>query len=297
MGRLISAPNAPPAALAALAGLALWAGGASPEAVACPVVEPKPSVLTPAREVEASLNERVRVLLPPEGRYGGGPGALRLRARPGPGVEPREIAVRARPLGSAWGYFSLVELTPLAPLAPSTRYEVALVRSDPQQQPPLVVFGAFRTGGSADTTAPRIESVAGVKVQRGDDPACTPDTPQVVLEGLEARDPGRPKAQLLFGVWLADASGNIDPSRPPDDILGLDEPPPPPPPSPDAPNAAPPPKVGPSLVIGRRRGCDDPSALALPAGPSIALGVAAIDEAGNASALRRVKVAVPGAPR
>jgi hypothetical protein len=50
-----------------------------------------------------------------------------------------------------------VELTPVTPLEPSTRYEVATV--DASKVPPNRVSGTFTTGRTTDTTAPRIDAM------------------------------------------------------------------------------------------------------------------------------------------
>ncbi|HEU4537616.1 MAG TPA: hypothetical protein VFS00_26030 [Polyangiaceae bacterium] len=318
MGRLTLAFGAPFAArlhpagrpmLTALVGLvafATWLGGPSHAARACPVVIPTPSLLSPGREAEAPLNARVRVELPVEGLYGGGPESLRLRSRGADG-EVRNVGVQARVVGAARGKEHLVELTPDAPLAPSTRYEVVLVRSEPQPpHPRLVVFGAFRTGSAVDATPPRLERVASVHVMPGEWPNCSTDSPQVLLAGVEVGDPGRPKAALLFGVWASDAAGRIDPSRPPDDLQSLRmirvELPPPPPPPPSVGAATTPGAVAPpepavaevSLLVGRRTSCERTREFVVPDGPASWVGVAPIDEAGNVGALYRVPTGATG---
>ena len=94
-----------------------------------------------------------------------------------------------------------------------------------------------------------------------------------MVDGLRAEDPGRPNAQLVYGVWLGDAAGNVDTKKPPTSVQRLD-------------NGR--------LHVGQTSLCD-PNGFPIPKGPVMWLGIAAIDEAGNTSPARRVRVDLAGA--
>jgi hypothetical protein len=258
------APTLAPA-LAALAAVVAPGVPGGREAGACSCAGPKLTLLSPERVDDAPLNARVRVEAPV--RQGGASGKIVLRA-----VGGAAIAATARSF-SPGGAVEITELVPQAPLAASTRYEVALV--DPEQYPSTIVFGTFRTGTATDTKAPRLDRVGAASAHRSKRPgggSCQVPGPWVVIEGVGASDPGRAGAQLAFGVWLGDASGGVDASKPPTAIVTA---------------------FRGALHVGRTSLCD-PRDFPLPKGKSVWLGVAAIDEAGNASAVRRVRVDLAG---
>jgi hypothetical protein len=110
-------------------------------------------IVSPDRVDDAPLNAKIRLEVPIDER------ALYSTARwccahADPGVAGCAIAVAPRMVPYSKG-LGLLELTPLAPLAPSTRYEVALV--DRAGFPHQTVLATFRTGAAVDTTAPRFE--------------------------------------------------------------------------------------------------------------------------------------------
>ena len=90
----------------------------------------------------------------------------------------------------------------------------------------------------------------------------------MTIDGIEAVDPTRAKAQLLYGAWVGDASGKIDETKPPASMFALHQ--------------------G-TLVLGRSSGCD-PHDFPLPATPFAWIGISAIDEAGNLSAMKKMRV-------
>lgn len=263
MRRAPFAPRLAPA-LAALAAAFVAPGESGErEAGACSCAGPRLTLLSPERVDDAPLNAKVRVEVPANGSSG----KITLRV-----VGGAEVAVtmnRYKP----GGWLELVELVPKAPLGASTRYEVASVDLD--QYPSTVVFGTFRTGVSADTTAPRVERLGAAvahRSRRSGGGSCQVAGPWVTIEGVRAVDPGRAEAQLAVGVWLGDAAGNVDASKPPTAIVS--------------------PFKG-TLHVGRTSLCD-PHDFPLPKGGSAWLGVAALDEAGNASGLRKMRVDLSG---
>jgi hypothetical protein len=262
MGR--AAPPAKPllvalTALAALAGAGPWKQG---RACSC-TNDPAFQLITPGLVDAAPPNTKIRAAVP------AGPGTLVLRTDRGDEVPSTTRAFKTG------GGVDLVELTPRAPLAPSTRYQVAFI--NPARHPSTVVFGLFRTGTAPDTAPPRFEPVGkatGHRVNDAQGSACEVEGPWVEIENVRANDPGRADARLTFGVWLGDAAGRIDASKPPTGMFLLG-------------------KEGP-LVVGRDSLCSSSDFPFPKGGGPLSLGVAALDEAGNASAMQRVNVAIPG---
>jgi hypothetical protein len=244
--------------------------GASHDASACSCAGPGPDLFTPDRLDDAPLNTKVRVLLPTGRNQTQGP-KLALRVHD----TGAEVAATSRSTNVGWT--DLIELSPAAPLSPSTRYEVALVGGT--RHPRVYVIGTFATGTSVDTTAPHIDSIgkATPRVGRGSSSMCAVHGPWIDLDGIAASDPSRPNAQLAWGVWRGSAAGVIDATKPPDGLYV-------------------PTVVGRSsgrstafLTIGRSSLCD-PHDFALPASGVVWLGIGAVDEAGNVSDVRKLRV-------
>ena len=262
------------AALATAAVLSATMGINEREVGACSCSGPETTVLGPERVDDAPLNTKVRVEVPSSfssspagGNASSGGLLLRVHGRATP------VAVSAR-VTAPGGWASLVELTPSAPLEPSTQYEV--LTSDPAAVPQNHVYGAFRTGRATDATAPRIDAIGPAVAYRNTSAMgsmCMVPGPWVTIDGLVAEDPGRHDAQLVFAVWLGDANGTVDTKRPPTSVLRA---------------------RGGRLDIGQTSLCD-PRAFPLPKTPFAWLGIAAVDEAGNSSAVRRVRVDLAGA--
>ena len=250
----------PPLALAVIAAPAILAGAA--DARACSCGGPHVRYLTPDRVDDAPINTRVRFEVP----IHSGPGGTARHVLRVPG-STAEIAVAEQRF--AGGGVEVVELTPRAPLSPSTQYEVAVI--DPAEHPGTLVFGTFRTGTTADTTAPTFKQGGAAEAHRnvrfgGGD--CSIRGPWIDVNGLEAADPSRPNAQILWGVWPRGPSGKIDPSKPPATVVQ--------------------PWRG-VLTIGRRSLCD-PRDFPLPDAGVLTFGIAPLDEAGNAGPLKTYRV-------
>jgi hypothetical protein len=247
------------------------------EVGACSCAGPDATLVAPERVDDAPLNARIRVEIPspsstsaalsPTSAAAAGGVVLRVHGR------AATVAATTRAIATG-GSTSFVELTPSAPLEPSTQYEVATV--DTSQVPPSRVFGTFRTGRALDNAAPRIDAMGPAIAFKNANPMgsmCMVPGPWVTIEGVVADDPGRRDAQLVYAVWLGDASGAIDTKKPPTAVATA--------------------HAG-RLDLGRTSLCD-PHAFPFPASGAAWLGIAVMDEAGNTSAVRRMRVDLAGA--
>lgn len=257
-------PATPKWLLHATAALAALAGAAPPrQGRACSCIVGSPfRLLTPAGGKAAPLNARVRAEVP------AGAGGVVLQR-----LDGGEVPAAARAFRTG-GLVDVIELTPRNPLAPATRYRVAQI--DPARHPATVVFGSFQTGDAVDKAPPRLEPLGqatGRRVSAPQGSACEVEGPWVEIEGVRASDAGRPEAQLAFGVWAGDAAGRVDATKPPTAILSADE--------------------G-RLFVGRSSLCAMNDFPFPKRGGPLWLGVAALDEAGNASPVQRLKVELPG---
>lgn len=188
-------------------------------------------------------------------------GSFVLRAHRG-----ATVPTRAEVLSG--GGMSVVDLTPLAPLAAVTRYEVATV--DPNKHPATTVLGTFKTGTDVDTTPPRLDSVGKIAthlnlgmVGGGN---CSIRGPWITLSGYAIQDPGRKDAALGFAIWTADGAGKLDTKRPPDTLLF---------------------PFREQVSIGQTSLCD-PRSFPLK-GPTMQFAIAVVDEAGNKSSEKRFR--------
>ncbi|MBS2016204.1 MAG: hypothetical protein JST00_25200 [Deltaproteobacteria bacterium] len=250
----------------ALAG-ALAVTGVAHEASACSCVGPQLGLTVPVPATDAPLLTRVRIALPDPARAGVN-GAVVLRKHGG-----ATVATTTRTFADG-RWVATVEIVPTAPLAPDTTYEVAVV--EPDAHPSTTVVTGFTTGKALDTTAPQLDALGAATVHRNAramSSMCQTAGPWVTIEGVDAHDPSRPDASLVFGVWLADANGVIDAKKPPTALRTAHQR---------------------MLVIGQQSICD-PYSFPFPRGGVVWLGVAAIDESGNTSAMRRVRIDL-GAP-
>lgn len=188
-------------------------------------------------------------------------GRLVLRAHAG-----AEVPVKA--VSAPDGQLTHVELVPETPLAADTLYEVALVEG--RTVPPNRVLSVFRTGNEEDHTAPvvrgRPDAVAFARKDVSS-AACQVPGPWVEVRGLVADDPSRPDAKLVWAVW-ASSSPKVDTSKPPLVVREAR-------------------REDPAIHVGASSLCD-PHLHDLPKGPVLYLAIAAVDEAGNASAPQRV---------
>jgi hypothetical protein len=227
------------------------------DANACSCMDPPPVLLTPDRNDDAPLNTRVRVEVP----FSKDVPDVVLRVHKGDVVPATKRAVKG-------DWVAFVEVVPKKPLDPKTRYEIGYV--DPMRHPSTIVFGTFTTGIASDTTAPRIETFGGAIAHKDTmrTNSCSVSNPRVVIDGLASSDPGRAGAQIAWSVWRADANGVVDDTKPPAATL-LEQ------------NGA--------ITLGRTSSCD-PRSFDLPEKGVVTLGIAAVDEAGNKSATRKVRV-------
>jgi hypothetical protein len=246
-------------------GLLRWS-----DAAACSCLGAQLEIIGPDRVDDAPLNTRVRFEAPANGAPVSAKNAV---------LRVSDTGVRAEITERDWkdGSTIFVELTPTKPLAASTRYEVAFIDPDPNAYPNTTVLSTFKTGNAADTTPPKLDAV-GAAVAKGDARAhssmCGIPGPWVEVSGIVASDPGRPNAKLRFGIWTGDAAGNVDTSKPPAALYA---------------------KWEATLTIGKRSLCD-PHDFPIPMNaPSMTIAIAAVDEAGNMSAPRKLpKIALAG---
>jgi hypothetical protein len=111
-----------------------------------------------------------------------------------------------------------IELAPSVPLVANTRYEVWMV--GPSHAGPPRFVSTFKTSAARDRLAPAWSGR--VALERYFDPARRPGTIDVSLPSARtlwlttdlATDDNDPAAPVLFGLWLADASGVFAYDRP-----------------------------------------------------------------------------------
>lgn len=243
------------------------------DARACSCRGPQSAIVGPDRVDDAALNSRIR-LVAPNNTYGNPP-----PARPSALLRVSDSGAKADVTERGWvdGTQFFIELTPTKPLAANTRYEVAVVSGDPTAFPRTTVLSTFKTGTTSDTTPPALGSV-GTPVAKGNAHAgggdCSITGPWIEITPISAKDPGRPNAKLMYGVWAADAAGNLDTSKPP---VALVTP------------------YNDILTVGKRSLCD-PHDFPIPAkAPSMQIAIAAIDESGNASPPKKLpKITLSG---
>jgi hypothetical protein len=242
--------------LGALAVVPVFLAPELREAAACSCMGPHTEILSPDRLDDAPLNTRVRIEMP-------GPGvAAVLRVHGGAEAPTTSRAISA-------GHYTILELLPKVPLAASSQYEVAMIT--PNAHPGTHVIATFKTGTTSDTVPPKLDKIGVAAAHRNSmygGGSCAIPGPWVDVEGLGAEDPGRPAAQLFFGVWQGDAAGRIDATKPPATILRAHK--------------------G-AIRIGAGSLCD-PRHYPLPQSGVTWFGIAALDEAGNASPMKKVKV-------
>lgn len=258
----------PKRGLAAVAALGLGLLRTS-DTSACTCLGPQLTIVGPDRVDDAALNVRVRFEVPSRGTPFGAKSAVLRVSDTGAAADVSERDWRD-------GSNLYVELTPTTSLQPSTRYEVAFVDPDPKAYPKVTVLGTFKTGTATDTTAPVLDAV-GAAVAKGSgafSTTCSVRGPWIAVSGLAAHDPGRPNAKLKYGIWVADAAGHLDTSKPPATLLDpWDD----------------------SVYLGRRSLCDPHDFPISMTAPSMTIAIAAVDESGNTSPPRRLpKISLVG---
>lgn len=225
----------------------------------------RPEMMSPSSEHPALVDAHVRVRM--GAKHEGG--SLVLRAYRG-----ADVAVTTTlTTNTADDPVRLFDLRPLAPLAPSTRYEVGI--RDPKRHPSLTVFATFVTASTPETdkAAPKLDQpgkLLAFPLPATPVDSCAERPKRLVLEGLAASDPGRPEATLLVAFWRGDASGRIDETKPPV-AYGA---------------------TAPSITITDRDQCGQAPFALPPRGP-LSVGWAVVDESGRRSPLQRATVILP----
>jgi hypothetical protein len=229
------------------------------DARACSCMGPHDTFVGPAGD-DVPIGAVVRVAVPTRSSHA--PAAVVVGEVGGSKVD---AGVRSWPDGQ----LTVIELRPTARLKPTTRYEVAVV--DPKAYPSTRVFGTFQTGAGEDRTAPKLDAIGTAVAKVNAHPnggSCGIAGPWIEIGPVHAEDPGRPNAQLMFAVWAADAAGHIDTAKPPQALVQ--------------------PYQG-TITLGRSSLCD-PHDFPIPKAPFLALAIAAIDESGNLSPARKLRV-------
>jgi hypothetical protein len=230
---------------------------ASDDARACSCVGPHFVFLSPMGADSAPVNVHVRLEAPSNAQ-----GAQTFVVR----AHGSATAVTVQTRTYAEPSVTIVELVPSASLPALTRFEVATV--DPTAHPPTTVIGTFKTGSTADTTAPRFDSIGKQRTRLnthfgGGD--CSIQGPWIALSDLVAHD-DRPDGQLAYAVWAADATGTLNTTRGPDTLVF---------------------PYNNAISIGQTSLCD-PRRFTF-RGSVVTLAVAAVDESGNTSRSIRIR--------
>lgn len=237
-------------------------------AIACSCLGPSGArLLAPSRVDDAPINAHVRVAV--ARRLYASPGgaadfAVELRRAGGEVVATTATTVRVQ---DSWE--DVIDLVPSIALHPNQTYVVSWLTKG--QWPDTLVLGAFKTAAVADHEAPVLGPLAAPELpSRSPTLRSTCDSGQPWARWKpDVHDPGRPRATLAFAVWLGDAKGNFDVSQAPTALLENEN----------------------GLEIGRSSSCDR-SSFSLPARSSVWVGIAAVDEAGNRSAVQKIRVPV-----
>ena len=210
-----------PALAALLVGAATFTTSKRTEALSC---APPQVTVTPAPEVAAPLNARVVVTVPLHAglvskleELPGLPFVLREREEP-----KRLVPARREDMGA--GQQRQGQLTPVGLLPKDTELEVvvklprpadAATRFGPFAAGGEVVVGSFRTGNDEDRAAPVWNGVTRATIAPKKPGHWGPSGPTATFHFAAAGDESTPNEQLRFGVWLPDARGRFDYSRPP----------------------------------------------------------------------------------
>jgi hypothetical protein len=202
---------------------------------------------------------------------------------------PRDVALALDRRDAPGPEETTIELAPRAPLAARTRYELWAAAGG--ASPPRIL-STFVTSEALDDAPPAWSAKLRIRPAIAADPRVVqlvePRAPTVVLEGDLAADAGSPDDAILFGVWIAGASGAIDYARPPSTYLRQDL---------RARLVGPGGAVTLALALGSGSGdACSPVNFAFPAA-STRVGVVALDLAGNRSAAAELTLpALPSSP-
>lgn len=233
-----------------------------PVAEACSCMGPEGArLIVPLRVEDAALNTHVHLAV------------VRQKGAPDPIIEIRSahdqlVATRATYTSTEGSWTDHLELVPSAALAPGEDYVVSW--RTPDRYPDTRVLGRFHTGTSADTTPPRLAPLGPPSAPTGRlRSSCDTGRPWVRFE-TEVDDPGHRRDRFLFAVWLVGAGAKLDANAPPTAVIEAHD------------------QI---LTIGRSSSCS-PQDFPFPKTSSAWLGIAALDEAGNRSAIQNVRVPV-----
>jgi hypothetical protein len=221
---------------------------------ACSCVPPRPVLLSPESSIQAPLNTHIRITLPTYLK-----GNLVFRKHQGADVPFQRFDSPAQRTPH-------IALVPSKPLDPDTRYEIALV--NPEAHPSTFVFGTFVTGKDVDSTAPTNPKITRTVVNAHRSSmmtSCAVSTPWAQIFLNKSEDPGRTDVPILYAVWSATGKNKIDLNGPPTAFVRED---------------------GGKLKLGRTSYCD-PDEFPLPPTGTVSLAIAAVDSAGNRSAVQR----------
>jgi hypothetical protein len=195
---------------------------------------PSDVTVTPFDGAPAALNTHVRVVLPArwkrrglgcKSEYADPPSPCperdyRLSLHPAPGTGTTNADVTFTERDTVRSAYAEAELTPNAPLAPDTRYELWLEAPERAR-----VLGTFVTGRITDTTSPVWSGVtsAGFSDQAADAAKAHPGRLQIheCDAGRElwfrfraATDDVTPPNAVRYGIWIAAAGSSPDYQQP-----------------------------------------------------------------------------------
>lgn len=224
---------------------------------ACSCVPPRPVLLSPESSVKAPVNTHVRIALPSYLK-----GTLVFRKHKGADIPFQRFNSPAQRTPH-------IALVPSQNLEPDTRYEIALV--NPEAHPSTFVFGTFVTGTDVDSTAPTNPKItrAVVNAHRSSMmTSCAVSTPWAQIFLNKSEDPDKTDMPVLYAVWSASGKEKIDLNGPPTAFVRED---------------------GGKLKLGRTSYCD-PDEFPLPSSGTVSLAIAAVDSAGNRSAVQRTSL-------
>jgi hypothetical protein len=191
---------------------------------------------------------------------------------------PEVVATEQRVIGTEQE--RMLEIWPVAPLAPNAFYVVArrgepADATSPAGSPTL--HEDFKTSDHTDTTPPTWSGASAARYLAngvtGDRSSCNVPAPVIEIDAAEPKDDDTPAAAIVLGVWVAGPTGAIDYAAAPAVIAHL--------------------RAG-HAYLGRRYYCGESNFPAKKA--AVRLGLRALDLAGNASAPSEVTVDTEGRP-
>ena len=191
---------------------------------------------------------------------------------------PEAVAIEQRVIGTEQE--RMLEIWPVAPLAPNAFYVVAR-RGEPADAKSPAGFPSlhadFTTGDQVDTTPPSWSGASAARYlatgSAGDPSSCSVHEPVIEIDAAEPKDDDTPAAAIVLGVWIAGPTGAFDYAAAPAVIA----------------------RIGAGhAYLGRTSYCGESDFPARKA--ALKLGLRALDLAGNASAPSEVIVDPEGRP-